>query len=238
MLWVTELHSGADCLRKLSETSGADKPETLRSTRLRKHIATVSQILHLDENELEVLAKFMGHDIRTHRAYYRLPDETMQLAKMTKFLLNLEKPGSLTEMKGKSWKDMQVSANEEVVEDPGDADSNDECSDADVEDNAAAQELQEPEAMLEETDDNASKVRSTTSSSNVPQKTTKRKAWSTDERDAIMKHFSGLILRNKLPGKTEIERVMVKEKSLHSRSWRNIKDFCRNCIVSKSRKLH
>lgn len=103
---------GADCLRKLSETSGADKPETLRSTRLRKHIATVSQILHLDENELEVLAKFMGHDIRTHRAYYRLPDETMQLAKMTKFLLNLEKPGSLTEMKGKSWKDMQVSANE------------------------------------------------------------------------------------------------------------------------------
>ncbi|XP_071810901.1 uncharacterized protein [Apostichopus japonicus] len=162
----------------------------------------------------------------------------MQLAKMTKFLLNLEKPGSLTEMKGKSWKDMQVSANEEVVEDPGDADSNDECSDADVEDNAAAQELQEPEAMLEETDDNASKVRSTTSSSNVPQKTTKRKAWSTDERDAIMKHFSGLILRNKLPGKTEIERVMVKEKSLHSRSWRNIKDFCKNCIVSKSRKLH
>lgn len=88
------------------------------------------------------------------------------------------------------------------------------------------------------TDDNASKVRSTTSSSNVPQKTTKRKAWSTDERDAIMKHFSGLILRNKLPGKTEIESVMVKEKSLHSRSWRNIKDFCRNCIVSKSRKLH
>ncbi|PIK43216.1 hypothetical protein BSL78_19907 [Apostichopus japonicus] len=159
MLWVTELHSGADCLRKLSETSGADKPETLRSTRLRKHIATVSQILHLDEN-----------DIRTHGAYYRLPDETMQLAKMTKFLLNLEKPGSLTEMKGKSWKDMQVSANEEVVEDPGDADSNDECSDADVEDNAAAQELQEPEAMLEETDDNASKVRSTTSSSNVPKR--------------------------------------------------------------------
>ncbi|XP_071813623.1 uncharacterized protein [Apostichopus japonicus] len=96
----------------------------------------------------------------------------------------------------------------EVVEDPGDADSNDECSDADVEDNAAAQELQAPEAMLEETDDNASKVRSTTSSSNVPQKTTKRKAWSTDERDAIMKHFSGLILRNKLPGKTEIEIIV------------------------------
>lgn len=99
---------GSDCLRKAAEACGAKQPQSLRSTKLRKHIATVSQVLHLNENELEVLAKFMGHDIRTHRAYYRLPDETMQLAKMSKFLLSLEKPGSLTALAGKSWKDMEI----------------------------------------------------------------------------------------------------------------------------------
>ncbi|KAJ8030334.1 hypothetical protein HOLleu_26714 [Holothuria leucospilota] len=103
---------GADCLRKLSIECGAENPDRLTSTRLRKHIATVSQILHLNENELEVLAKFMGHDIRMHRQYYRLPDETMQVAKMTKFLLNLERPDSLAEMTGKSWNDIEVSVDE------------------------------------------------------------------------------------------------------------------------------
>ena len=34
----------------------------------------MSQILNLNENELDVLARFMGHDIKVHRKYYRLPD--------------------------------------------------------------------------------------------------------------------------------------------------------------------
>lgn len=40
---------GCDCLRTVARKCGAKKPENLTSTRLRKHIATVSQILNLSE---------------------------------------------------------------------------------------------------------------------------------------------------------------------------------------------
>jgi len=56
---------GHDILEKTSKLCGAEKPN------LHKHIATMSQILHLKNNELDQLAQFMGHDIRIHREYYR-----------------------------------------------------------------------------------------------------------------------------------------------------------------------
>lgn len=84
-------YRGADCLRKFSIDCGAIAPETLRSTKLRKHVASLSQILNLKNNELDLLAKFMGHDIRIHREFYRLPDNVMQVAKLSKVLIALEK---------------------------------------------------------------------------------------------------------------------------------------------------
>ena len=84
---------GCECLRKLADECGAQEPDKLYSTSLRKHIATMSQILNLSENELDILARFMGHDIKVHREYYRLPDETLQIAKVSKLLLRMEKGG-------------------------------------------------------------------------------------------------------------------------------------------------
>lgn len=81
---------GSDCLRKYAAASGAKKPETLTSTHLRKHVATLSQLMNLKENELDQLAKFMGHDIRVHREYYRLTENTLQLAKISKLLMAIE----------------------------------------------------------------------------------------------------------------------------------------------------
>ena len=57
-----------------------EHPTALRTTRLKKHITTMTQLLNL-ENELEIMARYMGHDIRVHREYYRLPEET-QVAKL------------------------------------------------------------------------------------------------------------------------------------------------------------
>jgi hypothetical protein len=81
---------GSDALRSESTKCGAKRPELLRSTRLRKQIATVSQVANLQENELEMLARFMGHDIRVHREYYRLPEESLEAAKVAKLLLMIE----------------------------------------------------------------------------------------------------------------------------------------------------
>ena len=99
----------SDVLRKFSAGSGAQKPEQLNSTSLRKHVATVTQLLNLKENELDIVAGFMGHDIKVHREYYRLPDETLQLCKVSKILLNMEK-GKMQKMKGMSLDEITVTA--------------------------------------------------------------------------------------------------------------------------------
>lgn len=77
-----------DCLHKLANAEGLNLqcPKAIASNRLRKYIATVSQVLDLDDKELDWLARHMGHDIRTHREYYRLHDSTIELAKVSKIL--------------------------------------------------------------------------------------------------------------------------------------------------------
>ncbi|XP_028275106.1 serine/threonine-protein kinase PAK 1 isoform X25 [Parambassis ranga] len=100
-------YRGQDCLRIYANECGAQNPELLRSTHLRKHVATLSQILNLKNHELDQVADFLGHDIRVHREYYRLPEATTQLAKISKLLLAMEK-GSLTNLQGKSLEEIDI----------------------------------------------------------------------------------------------------------------------------------
>lgn len=98
-------YRGQDCLRVYPSQCGAKHPEHLRSTQLRKHVATLSQVLNLKNNELDQIADFLGHDIRVHRDFYRLPVPTTQLAKISKLLLSMER-GRLSNMQGKSLDDI------------------------------------------------------------------------------------------------------------------------------------
>lgn len=100
-------YRGQDCLRVYSSQCGAKHPEFLRSTHLRKHVATLSQVLNLKNNELDQVADFMGHDIRVHREFYRLPAPTTQLAKISKLLLSMEK-GNLSKLQGKSLDEIEI----------------------------------------------------------------------------------------------------------------------------------
>lgn len=53
---------GCDCLRKFAEESKANNPELLRSTKLRKHVATLCQLLDLMISEST--ASFIGRQIK------------------------------------------------------------------------------------------------------------------------------------------------------------------------------
>ncbi|KAJ8251691.1 hypothetical protein GJAV_G00224070 [Gymnothorax javanicus] len=103
----TSFYRGQDCIRVFVSQCGAQNPEYLRSAQLRKHVATVFQILNLKDNELDQLANFLGCDIRVHRDYYRLPDATTEIAKISKLLLAMEK-GSLARFQGKSLEDIEI----------------------------------------------------------------------------------------------------------------------------------
>ena len=98
---------GSDVIRQVARSCGANHPEALSSTKLRKHMATMSKVLNLKDNEMDDLADFLGHDIRVHRQYYRLPEGTLQLAKISKVLMALER-GQLAEFKGKNLDEIAI----------------------------------------------------------------------------------------------------------------------------------
>ena len=102
---------GSDVMRKYAEECGAQSPETLRGTALRKHIATVSQVLNLRDNELDVIAQFMGHNIKIHRDFYRLPSEVLQTAKVAKLLMAIE-TGQHQRLTGQSLDDVNIDLEE------------------------------------------------------------------------------------------------------------------------------
>ncbi len=100
---------GCDCLRKYAKESKTENPELLRSTKLRKQVATLCQLLDLTEQELEQVARFMGHDIRVHCDFYRQTDKTFQIAKISKLLFAMEQ-GTET-LRGKNLDTLRPSVN-------------------------------------------------------------------------------------------------------------------------------
>lgn len=73
-------------MRKFAKKCGAAKPDTLKGTLLRKHIATMCITFNLSENEVSDLANFLGHADRIHREHYRQPIITREILQMSKLL--------------------------------------------------------------------------------------------------------------------------------------------------------
>ena len=97
---------GPDAMRKHLKKCDLKCPGAINSTNLRKHIATLSQLLNLEGSDMEMLARFLGHDVAIHKQYYRLPEDTLQLAKCSKVLLAMEK--GVSEFKGKKLEEIEM----------------------------------------------------------------------------------------------------------------------------------
>lgn len=116
-------YRGSDCLRQYAFACEAQKPLLMTSTRLRKQLATLSQVLNLSETSQDLLACFQGHDIRIHRQYYRLPQSTLEIAKVSR-LLHCFNNGTLHKFKGMDLDDITFDEDADRVE----LDSSDELS--------------------------------------------------------------------------------------------------------------
>ncbi|XP_045915514.1 uncharacterized protein LOC123977076 [Micropterus dolomieu] len=142
---ATSHFHGRICIRAFSRLCRAKNPEHLRSVHLHKHIARVFQILNLENDELNHLAKLLGHDIRADRDYYRLPEAAVDLAKIAKLLLAMEK-GSLERFKGNSLEEIEI---EDELE-PDVEQGNPENSDAEEENEESDLSCQQSDAVEQE----------------------------------------------------------------------------------------
>ncbi|XP_056642865.1 uncharacterized protein LOC130449208 [Diorhabda sublineata] len=107
---------GYKVLAKHAKLCGAQNPSSITSTRLRKHLATLSQLFNLSNGEIEQLATFMGHTSGVHRTSYRLPDDVYQTAKISKLLMVMEKGGA-DQYKGKSIDEINIDMEKNLLSD-------------------------------------------------------------------------------------------------------------------------
>ncbi|XP_074035340.1 uncharacterized protein isoform X2 [Leptinotarsa decemlineata] len=101
---------GTKVLYKHAKKCGSQNPKSISATRLRKHLATVTQLLQFSDSDLEQLSKFMGHTLQTHCNFYRLSDNTYQTAKLSKLLL-LASEGGLEKYKGLDLNHIDIDLN-------------------------------------------------------------------------------------------------------------------------------
>lgn len=73
-------------MRKHAPLCGAEYPERLRGTRLRKHIATTCIRLNLEDEQVKDLANFMGHHESIHKNIYRQSIPAQDILRVSKYL--------------------------------------------------------------------------------------------------------------------------------------------------------
>ena len=218
---------GSDALRRFAADCGAKRPELLTLTKLRKQIASLAQVVSLKENELDSLATFMGHDIRIHAQFYRVPSDVVQIAKISKLFLAAEK-GQLAKFAGQQLNDIVIDDDDTVQEESsGDSDSDADSAPVDDSRPPVSSELVAEAKGATDSEPSADEgVKTDRSCRKKQRRAVVKRKWTDDEADSIASHFATEILNKRLPGKAAIEAYL--QKTGIDRKWTNVKDFIRN----------
>ncbi len=215
--------NGYIVMRKQAKLALGDveKARLLMSTRLRKHLATITQILKLEKNDLEQLATFLGHTEKTHAEFYRLPNDVYQTAKVSKLLM-LSKAKVLDgRYTGKSLADIEIDDCFVSEDDVNSEDEDDpeaqviEAESQNVVNDSVEEEVIEPV-----------KVKKGLKRTLVP--------WTAKQKQVTEAFFKKHIENKIPPKKKEIEELVAKHKELFkNKKWATIKVYVCNKYAKK-----
>ncbi|KAJ8017645.1 Histone-lysine N-methyltransferase EZH2 [Holothuria leucospilota] len=92
----------------LTEEAKLEKPTLVRSTKLRKYVATLSQVLDMKDHHNQWLSDHLGHSLQVHKDHYHLPSGILEKAKIAKLLIAVDagKAGSCI---GKTLEELNLS---------------------------------------------------------------------------------------------------------------------------------
>ncbi|KAK3508200.1 hypothetical protein QTP70_017325 [Hemibagrus guttatus] len=187
-------------------------------------------------NELDQVADFLGHDIRVHREYYRLPEATIQLAKISKLLLAMEK-GRLPDLQGKSLDDIEI---EDEINTDGSAGSESENGGEGENLEACTSTPLQIGMRKDQTpneDEAGAVVQGNVAADAGNSRKRTRTPWSKREEVAVMKYFKSHIAKGKLATMVEcLQCKTAEDPVLAGRTAQNIRDFVRNRGITLKRK--
>ncbi|CAH0560491.1 unnamed protein product [Brassicogethes aeneus] len=209
---TTEPITGYKVLHKYAKSSGAKNPSAITSTRLRKHLATLTQLFNMNENDMEQLAGFMGHTLGVHRGNYRLPDDVYQTAKVSKLLILMENGGA-AKYKGQKLNDIDINLEENLLE-------------------SAPTKEQDNISEVEESESESDEVVVQTK----PKPKNKRVLvpWTTEQKTIVEEFFAQHIQSKKPPKKKECNDLIKKHPEIFkNKSWLKIKVYVQNKYSKK-----
>lgn len=223
-------------LTKHASKACLQNPDAITTRRLRKHMATISQIFSMNDQEIEQLATFMGHSSLTHRNEYRLPDDIFQTAKISKVLLMME-DGSAGKYKGKSLDEIDINLEENLLA-PGDNinddDSCDEKKDWERRDYENKEDLSTE--MFGKTSDPAQNLTALTENKATKKKQRILIPWTTEQKTIVKEFFKEHIMKQKPPKRGECEEIISKYPILlANKNWLKIKVFIQNLYTKKQK---
>ncbi|KAK4883276.1 hypothetical protein RN001_006595 [Aquatica leii] len=211
---------GTKTLRKYVQKCGITRVNSITATSLRKHLATITQLLQFSNNDMEQLSKFMGHTLRTHCSVYRLSDNVYQTAKISKLLLLMSQGGAQNFI-GKSLDDITIDLTpiqdkpqnmEEIIQNIISTD----------------EKMVEPNAN----DNHINISRDSSGKSKI--KILPRQAWTVEEKKIIFQYFEKHIRKKIAPKQAEVENFTKKYPQLfHNRKWTSIKAVVYNIYTGK-----
>lgn len=106
---------GNDVLRHVCGKVRLQNGTAITSTNMRKYVATVSQLVDMNESEMGWLAKHMGHDIHIHKEFYRMQESTLEIAVVGNLLLAIDE-GRAHKFKGKNLRDIRIDGMKIILE--------------------------------------------------------------------------------------------------------------------------
>ncbi|XP_028825579.1 uncharacterized protein LOC114784391 isoform X2 [Denticeps clupeoides] len=107
----THYFKGADCVEDFAKDCGVQHPQVMRLPRLQMEVATLCRLLYL--KEVDHLTDFMGLDVKWHLVNECCNKETVQLAKLCKIFVMVER--GLQDCTGKSVDEIHI-CNNEILE--------------------------------------------------------------------------------------------------------------------------
>ncbi|XP_012549781.2 uncharacterized protein LOC105842288 [Bombyx mori] len=209
----------------------AKNPKAISSTRLRKHLATLTQLFNMTENDLEQLANFMGHTSAVHKQSYRLPDDIYQTAKISKLLMLME-DGKADAYKGKSLDEINLNLDEELEGENIDTEVL-ECAEY-MEQTVNVN--QEPSSSGVNQEDGTIATETLTLGQTNSKISKKRilVPWTTEQKSAVLSYFKMHIKKRKPPKRGECETLKeLYPDLLSNKDWLKIKVFIQNTYSKK-----
>lgn len=212
---------GYKVLRKYAILCGAKNPDSLTCTRLRKHLATLTQLFNMTENDMEQLASFMGHTLGIHRASYRLPDDIYQTARISKLLILMER-GEAGQFKGKTLDEIDLNLEEDLMV-------------------QASDNLEQRENVLVEDVNNCNDENEVTEEVNINREKHKKRGqkrvlipWTKQQKEIVTTYFKRHIKESRPPKKGECDDLIMKyPEILKNKNWLKIKVFIQNTYNKK-----